>query len=45
MAYWCDDRRLDIEQRRLDAMQAEAKRKMDAENAKKEVESTRGKSG
>ena len=30
MAYWTDDRALDQEQRRLDAAQADAKRKLDA---------------
>jgi hypothetical protein len=29
VAYWTDDRRLDLEQRRLDAAQADAKRKLD----------------
>lgn len=29
MAYWTDDRRLDIEQRRLDAAQADAARRIE----------------
>lgn len=35
MAYWCDDRRLDIEQRRLDADQQRALEKLRAKQRDK----------
>lgn len=36
MSYWADDRALYWEQRRLDAAQEAAKRRMDAEKERKE---------
>lgn len=42
MAYWCDDRALLIEQRRLDAAQEDARRKLNDMGRKAESDSTGG---
>jgi hypothetical protein len=40
MSYWCDDAKLNREQRRLDAMQAEAERKMARQPSPPDVAAT-----
>lgn len=41
MSYWCDDERLNREQRRLDAAQAEARRALAADKLERQARAER----